>query len=49
MSVADQSMSDESVDVERSVLFALLLGRHDKDVTAASWPTRSASKVMENF
>ncbi len=46
----DQRMSDESVDVERRVgsSSGVRCGRHDKDVTLASCPTRSASKVTEN-
>lgn len=46
----DQRMSDESVEVERSVGTGLVLvgGRHASEVTPASWPMSRASKVIEN-
>lgn len=45
----DQSMREESVDVERSVCVECVVeGRHEIEVIPASWPTRRASKVTEN-
>lgn len=57
MGEGDQRMRDESVDVDRRVNGGDdpfvddddgRSGRHDREVTPASWPTRSASKVTEN-
>lgn len=44
----DHIMTDESVEVERSVGFEVLSGLHERDVIIDSWPTSSASNVTEN-
>jgi hypothetical protein len=49
----DQRIRDESVDVDKRVgvegnFEVVLLGRQERDVMPASWPMRSASKVIEN-
>ena len=53
MGEGDQRMRDESVEVDRRVNGEEedgdRSGRHERDVIPASWPTRSASKVTENF
>lgn len=51
MEEGDQRMRDESVEDERSVGAEAdpEAGLHDKEVTLASWPTRSASNVIEYF
>lgn len=49
----DQRIREESVDVDNRVgvegnFNVLALGRQERDVMPASWPMRSASKVIEN-
>lgn len=45
----DHKIRDESVDVDSKVDRDFLdVDRQERDVTAASWPTRRASKVTEN-
>lgn len=44
----DQRISEESVEVDNKVGVEPPLGLQEREVIPASWPTRSASKVIEN-